>query len=289
MKPLVSVVMPVFNGEDHLRKAVDSILRQSMDDFELIIVDDGSTDRSRLILSSYTDSRIRIIENGCNIGLAASLNKGVEAARGIFIARMDSDDVSYPERLARQVEVLLNEPTLDLVATRAITIDDKNQISGFFPWAVNHEDICSRPWFGFYFPHPTWMGRIEWFRNHRYKVPASYRCEDQELLLHSYRDSRFATLDEVLFAYRVPVKTDWQKLATTRCAVFVMQWRYFLGQGEWSFALLAATVFVVKVGSDLLRRLWIKDITFKSDIVNCNISSEWCGVLHGLSMETKEP
>ena len=82
MKPKVSVLMPVFNGEQFLRPAMDSILNQTFSDFEFIIVDDGSTDHSREILNSYTDSRIRLICNGSNIGLTDSLNRGLNAARG---------------------------------------------------------------------------------------------------------------------------------------------------------------------------------------------------------------
>lgn len=288
-KPSVSVVMAVFNGEQYLRAAIDSILRQTMDNIELIIVDDGSTDRSQSIVRSCRDARIRIIENGRNIGLAASLNKGIDAAHGAFIARMDCDDVSYPERLARQLAALQNDPSLDLVAVRAITIDEDDRVLGLFPCAITHEEICARPWLGFHFPHPAWMGRIEWFRKHRYAVPDPYRCEDQELLLRSYRDSRFGTLDEILFAYRIRGKADWQKLAKTRRTVFVTQWRHFAGLGQWRFASLAAAAFAAKTVSDLSGRLAGGAFRNGRGSVEPAVVSAWRKVLDGLAAERKAP
>lgn len=288
-KSLVSVVMAVFNGEKYLRAAIGSILWQTMGNFELIIVDDGSTDQSLAIAGSYHDARIRIIENGRNIGLAASLNKGIDAARGAFIARMDCDDVSYPERFARQLAALQNDPALDLVAARAITIDEDDRAIGLFPCAITHEEICARPWLGFHLPHPTWMGRVEWFRKHRYTIPGPYRSEDQELLLRSYRDSRFATLDEILFAYRIRGKADWPKLAKTRRTVFVAQWRYFAGLEQWRFALLAAAAFAAKTVSDLSKRLAGGGFQPGHGSVDNAAVSEWRKTLEGLATEPSAP
>ena len=97
----VSVIMPVYNAEPFVGQALKSILDQTFRDFELIIVDDGSGDRSREIVHSFHDERIVSIENGRNLGLTASLNVGLEKARGEFIARQDADDLSLPERLER--------------------------------------------------------------------------------------------------------------------------------------------------------------------------------------------
>ena len=286
-EPLVSVVMAVFNGEKYLRAAIDSILQQTMGNLELIIVDDGSTDRSLAIARSHQDARIRIIENGRNVGLATSLNKGIDAARGAFIARMDCDDVSYPDRFARQLAALQNDPALDLVAARAITIDEDDRAIGLFPCAITHEEICARPWLGFHLPHPTWMGRVEWFRKHRYTIPGPYRSEDQELLLRSYRDSRFGALDEILFAYRIRRKVDWQKLAKTRRTFFATQWRHFTGLGQWRFELLATAAFVAKLSSDLSKRLGAGTFQPGRDIVDHTIVLEWHKILDDLATRPK--
>ncbi len=104
--PRVTVLLSVHNGERHLREAVDSILRQSFGDFEFLILDDGSTDTTPDILRSYDDRRIRLIDNGTNLGLTRSLNRGIRAAAGEFLARQDADDVSAPERLDKQVSFL---------------------------------------------------------------------------------------------------------------------------------------------------------------------------------------
>lgn len=115
--PTISVVMPVFNAAPYIAAAVDSILGQTVDDFEFIIVNDGCTDNTMDILSQYTDKRLLVLENSTQCGISASLNKGIAAARGRYIARMDADDVSLPERFAHQVALLSAQPRVGYVAT----------------------------------------------------------------------------------------------------------------------------------------------------------------------------
>ncbi|MDI6733464.1 MAG: glycosyltransferase family 2 protein [Planctomycetota bacterium] len=104
--PKVSVIMSVYNTEKFLKEAVDSILTQTFKDFEFIIINDGSTDKTQKIIESYNDNRIIILNNNQNIGASASRNKGLEIARSEYIARMDADDISLPDRLTKQVEFL---------------------------------------------------------------------------------------------------------------------------------------------------------------------------------------
>ena len=101
--PLITVLMPVYNGAKYLNEAIDSILNQTFSDFELLIIDDGSTDQSIDLIKAYNDPRIKLIVNKKNIGQSATLNKGLELARGKYIARMDQDDISMPERLKKQM------------------------------------------------------------------------------------------------------------------------------------------------------------------------------------------
>ena len=115
--PRVSVVMAVHDGERWLRAAIDSVLAQTFEDLELIVVDDGSTDGSAAIVRGVEDGRIRLIANDRNLGLAASLNRGVAAARGEFIARLDADDLAMPERLARQVAFLDGNPDVGMTGS----------------------------------------------------------------------------------------------------------------------------------------------------------------------------
>lgn len=287
--PLVTVAMPVYNAGQYLRLAVLSIVRQTFTDWELLVIDDGSTDKALQDIADIGDARIRIFRDGGNRGLAARLNEAIDKARGRYLTRMDQDDVSYPERFARQIAALQNDPELDLVATRAITIDENNQITGLFPYAISHEEICARPWRGFYLPHPVWMGRIEWFRKYRYAVPGPYFCEDQELLLRSYRDSRLGTLDEILFAYRIRRKVNWQKLARTRRTVLVAQLRHFAGLNLWRFVLLATAAFVAKVSSDLSKRMGRNDFQPGRGIVDDSVIFEWHKILGDLAAEPKVP
>jgi glycosyltransferase involved in cell wall biosynthesis len=107
--PLISVVMPVWNGEQYLRASVDSVLAQTFSDLELVVIDDGSTDKTLEILKSYADPRLRILETAHG-GIVQALNFGIAQAKGEWIARLDADDIALPERLARQLERLRQEP-----------------------------------------------------------------------------------------------------------------------------------------------------------------------------------
>lgn len=119
----VTVLMSVYNGELYLKQSIGSILSQTFEDFEFLIIDDGSIDESCNIIDTYQDSRIRLIKNGSNIGLPASLNKGLKLAKGEFIARQDADDYSEPERLAKQVKFMTENPKVTLLGTWYKKID----------------------------------------------------------------------------------------------------------------------------------------------------------------------
>jgi hypothetical protein len=186
-------------------------------------------------------------------------------------------------RLQRQVEALYADSNIDLVATRAVTINEKNVLTGLFPYALKHEQICAQPWRGFVFPHPTWMGRREWFLRHRYTQPAPYLCEDQELLLRTYRQSSFQTLDEVLFAYRIRGVTVWPKLGKTRRAILAVQFRFFRQTAMWGSLMLACTAYVVKSGFDLMRRVGLSNV--RRQPADDALSVGWHRVLATLQAE----
>ena len=135
-KPTVSVIMSVYNNEKFLNEAIESILLQTLCDFEFIIVDDGSTDYSTKIIESYLDPRIRIIKNNLNIGLTKSLNKAINFATGKYIARQDSDDISLENRLEKQVVDLEKNKSI-LSATGIIYIFDDSRIT--FPYIPPQE------------------------------------------------------------------------------------------------------------------------------------------------------
>lgn len=125
--PAVTVLLCVFNGEAHLREAVDSVLAQTFGALELLVVDDASTDATASILASYSDPRLRIISNSENLGLTRSLNLGLRAARGMYVARHDADDLSHPRRIEKQFAFLQRNPEVPLVGTQFISIDDRGR------------------------------------------------------------------------------------------------------------------------------------------------------------------
>jgi len=127
---LVSVLMSVYNSEDYIEGAIASVLTQSFRDFEFVIVDDGSTDRSKEIVRTFarSDPRIILIENEKNLGLPASLNRGICLCRGMYIARQDADDFSSPNRLELQLEYALSNPHTDIVGSDCFDMDIEGNI-----------------------------------------------------------------------------------------------------------------------------------------------------------------
>src|SRR5580658_530 len=121
--PLVSVVMATYNGEKFLRPAIASILDQTFRDLELIVVDDASTDRTESILRDFKDDRMVVLRNHRNLGIAGATNRGLNAARGQYIALQDHDDISLPHRFQTQVEFLNSHPDIAVVGSAATLID----------------------------------------------------------------------------------------------------------------------------------------------------------------------
>jgi glycosyltransferase involved in cell wall biosynthesis len=254
VSPLITVAMPIYNAGEYLHAAVKSIIMQTYTNWELLIIDDGSTDNAIDSIKLIKDERIKILKDGLNKGLAARLNQAIDLAKGQYFARMDQDDISMPERFKLQIEALKSDLELDLVAGRVLTINGKNQIVGQLPFAHNYEQICAKPWMGFYMPHPAWFGRIEWFRKHRYALPAPYLCEDQELLLRTYKVSKFKCLDQILLHYRVRDKISLLKAVKTRWTVLKCQLNAF-NRNEIVFNGLAMTVFVLKILKDIFKKM----------------------------------
>ncbi len=180
-QPRISVLMSVYNGEKYLRSAIDSILNQTFSDFEFIIVNDGSTDRSAKIIESYKDPRIHVINNVVNKKLIWSLNRGIEIARGRYIARMDSDDISLPERLSIQFEYLEKHPSVGILGCQTITIDAFNNIISKSAKPLTHN--CNR-WVLLFKPsfiHPTVVIKSSLLKNYDGYSDNALHAEDYEL------------------------------------------------------------------------------------------------------------
>jgi glycosyltransferase involved in cell wall biosynthesis len=199
--PVITIAMPFYNSAATLELSVRSLLNQSYDDFELLLCDDGSDDQGLAIARSFHDPRVICWSDGRRRRLAARLNECIDRARGRYLARMDADDIAYPDRLARQLAFLQAHPEVDLCSAGAMVFGKHGRPLWRFSPAQEHAGITRSPFRGFPLWHPLWMGHIEWFRRWRYEESA-WLAQDQELLLRSYRHSRFANLPQVLLGYR---------------------------------------------------------------------------------------
>jgi len=288
MEPIVSVVLPVHNGAQYVAMAIESILAQTLREFELIIVDDGSTDDTPSILGRYTDPRIRRFAQA-NRGLAATLNAAIDLARGRYLARQDADDVSFPERLARQLAFLEEHADVDLLGTRAVIFRNQGEPVSMFPYRGTHDEICARPWNGFYLPHPTWMGRIEWFRRFRYRMPEVVRAEDQDLLLRSFGSSTFACLPDILIGYRAEA-TPLRQLVRARLNLARAQFTVNLGAGRPGYAVLGAVAFLAKALFDAASYAMGGSTTlrYRSGVIPASVASRWREVWQSVRAREKE-
>ncbi len=159
--PAISVLMCVHNGEAYLEEATDSILNQDFEDFELVIVDDASTDATQQILNRYAkaDARVKVIRNGSNLGLTKSLNVGLETAKGEFIARMDADDASYPNRLSLQLEAMQSDPELIILGAGCEIVGEKDHRFGRSSEALSSAQILWHLCLAPVCYHPTYFFR----------------------------------------------------------------------------------------------------------------------------------
>lgn len=201
--PLVSVVLPVYNGAADVRKAVDSILSQTFGDFELILINDGSKDNSAEVLESIVDPRIRLFHQE-NRGLAGTLNRGIGLARGRYIARQDQDDLSHPERFARQVAFLEANPDHGMVGSAAEIWVGDTPTDRAHDHPTNHGALSFELLFNNPFVHSSIMMRkatVDGVGGYT-TDPARQPPEDYELWSRMARAARVANLPERLLIYR---------------------------------------------------------------------------------------
>lgn len=202
-KPMVSVVMPVYNGSKYLKEAIDSILNQTFTDFELIIVNDGSTDDSEDIILSYNDHRICYLKNERNSGICITLNKGLDNARGKYIARMDCDDISMPERLVKQVDYLEHHQDVGALGTDVVTFGD-GYADRYFDFVHDSNGCKAGLLFATCFAHPAVMLRASVINEHNLRYDDEYRgLEDYELWYRISQYTNMNNLPEALLKYRL--------------------------------------------------------------------------------------
>lgn len=202
----VSVVVPCYNCEKFLRDAIESILAQGFRDFELILIDDGSTDKTPDILQGFSeeDPRVRILKNDVNGGICVALNKGLDAARGEFICRMDADDIAEPDRLEKQISFMRSFPKTVVCGSHLILIDEQGRETGRRRYDLDDKKIKKNRFLRSPFAHPAVMIRRSILEEHRIRYSERFpyaECYYLWMRLAPYGD--FANLDAFLLKYRL--------------------------------------------------------------------------------------
>lgn len=199
--PSVTVLMPVYNGEQFLTQAIDSILKQTFSKFEFLIIDDGSIDSTAKILKSYIDPRIYLIHNQQNLGLVSSLNLGLKLARGQYVARMDADDISLPHRLYEQVKFMESHPEIAVCGSWVKTIGHPS--GQIWDYPTDSGNILCQLLFECPLAHPTVILRKQNIEKEHFYYNETYRhAEDYELWVRASKKLTLANLGKVLLLYR---------------------------------------------------------------------------------------
>lgn len=211
-KNMISVILPVYNGEKFLRESIESILNQTYENFEFIIINDGSTDGSLKIINEYAskDPRIKVISRE-NKGLVDSLNEGIDLAKGKYIARMDADDISLPERLELQLNHMEENPEITILGTYIEVFgDESNEVESVNKWfndKISSDNISLKISRGCPIAHPTVMMKTKFAKLEKYSsyCPA---IEDYELWIRTITKGYTITnIDKTLLKYRVHSKS----------------------------------------------------------------------------------
>ena len=200
--PVISVVLPVYNGANYLAESIESILGQTFTDFELILIDDASTDHSLEVAASYRDRRLIIIRNEENLGLIGTLNKGLGMARGEFIARMDQDDIAFPERFSRQVNFLRRHHDVGLCGSHVIAFDHEGE--RYWRYPERDDDIRCRLLFSATFAHPSVMYRRTLITQNDICYDERFpHAEDYAFWIQCMPHCKMANIGEPLLRYRL--------------------------------------------------------------------------------------
>jgi hypothetical protein len=202
-QPIVSVLMPAFNRQAFVGEAIRSIIAQSLQGWELIVVDDGSTDRTADVVSTFTDARIRLVRLDANLGIPSARNRALEEARGRYVAWLDSDDVARRRRLELQVAWLGANPDVAMIGGCAGKImEDGRRKTGIRVPPFNYEEIRCRELFTSAFQQSSLMGRAEILKAHRYH-PELQVCEDIDVCVRIGNAHPVANLPRVLVDRRL--------------------------------------------------------------------------------------
>ena len=209
---MVSVVMAVFNGAEYIRESLHSILNQTFQDFELIIVDDASTDNTVNIIKEYKDDRIVLICNDENLKLPKSLNKGIKSAKGKYIIRMDADDICMPNRFVKQVSFMEENPDIAASSGNYYTIDERGRIKRKFglkirSWRLTGKMLNKYALIPSPLVHPAAIIRKEIFDKGIMYNEEYTSAQDYELWLNIHRLYKLGNISDVILKYRIHKKS----------------------------------------------------------------------------------
>lgn len=201
--PTVSILIPTFNRAHYVGDAITSALKQTLTDTEVIVVDDGSSDRTPEIIAAFDDPRLRLVRHDSNRGIPETRNTALAAARGQYIAWLDSDDVARPSRIRKQVDFLRDNPTIAMVGSAAGKMNaDGTPKKGTRMPPLSPPMIAAWLLFRSAFQQSSIMGRAEILKSYRYD-PRYRVCEDVDMFVRLQRDHRLANLPEILIDRRM--------------------------------------------------------------------------------------
>ncbi|MGV0995339.1 glycosyltransferase family 2 protein [Empedobacter falsenii] len=249
-KIYLTIAIPFYNAEKYLAEAIDSVLWQTSNNWQLLLIDDGSTDRSLTIANEYAnnDQRITVFSDGENKNLGFRLNQIPNLINTDYLARMDADDIMHPQRIEKQLKILIDNPDIDVLGTNAYSIDEANNVIGI-RLDINQDKLIEVN----HFIHPTIMAKRVWFKNNPYDIKA-VRLEDAELWYRTKKDSKFMILTEPLLFYREFSGSYYKKYYKGYKTVFYLNKKYSFRQPflKWIFT-TPLTIFLYYLFEKVLK------------------------------------
>lgn len=226
-----TIAIPFYNNEQTLEESIRSVINQTFTSWKLLLINDGSNDNSLEIAKKFLrDERIQLIDDGLNKGLIFRLNQAINLTETPYFVRMDSDDLMIVNRLEKQIEMLEEDGSLDLVGSSAFIIDESNKIISFRN-SSNSKSTAKDVINGGLFIHPTVTGRTEWFKNNKYDVDYN-RAEDLELWCREIESLKYYNIEEPLLFYRDPMNISIPKYKASSITVKKIIKKYLNGRDK---------------------------------------------------------
>lgn len=246
-----TIVIPFYNSEKTLAATIQSVLNQNYTEWKLILINDGSTDKSLEIAEKYISDKVVLVDDSQNKGLISRLNQGINMTETPFFVRMDSDDIMTPNRLEKQIEYLKSNPETDLVGSSAYIIDENNEIISIRMSSNRQktvEDVLKEG----LFIHPTVIGRTEWFKKNLYHDTFN-RAEDLELWCRNIHSINYYNFEEPLLFYRDPMTLNIKKYKESSSTVRGIIRKYSVGLKKSKLLIRESAKICLYSGLSLLK------------------------------------